>query len=106
MNYNRISVAKKLEISHRSNDVFSLESINSVLLEFAGYNFEIWKCDPDDAVDLSYQDLGFVDSLFFMVFLTKIENEFNIKFTNQEIQSDQFRKLSGIASLVQNKING
>ena len=83
--------------------MFSHESVNSVLLDFAGYSPETWQCDPDEAVNLFYQDLGFVDSLFFLVFLIKIENEFNIKFTNLEIQSDQFRKLSGVASLVLDK---
>ena len=86
-------------------EMFSLESVNSVLLDFAGYSPETWQCGPDEAVNLFYQDLGFVDSLFFLVFLIKIENEFNIKFTNSEIQSDQFRKLSGITSLVLGKTN-
>lgn len=83
--------------------MFSRESVNLVLLDFAGYSPDTWQCGPDEAVNLFYQDLGFVDSLFFLVFLIKIENEFNIKFTNLEIQSDQFRKLSGINSLVLDK---
>jgi acyl carrier protein len=83
--------------------MFSYESVNSVLLDFAGYSPETWQCGSDEAVNLFYQDLGFVDSLFFLVFLIKIENEFNIKFTNSEIQSDQFRKLSGVTSLVLDK---
>lgn len=83
----------------------NLDSINSTLLDFAGYRPEVWDCGPIEALDIFYQDLGFVDSLFFMVFLIKIETEFKINFTNLEIQSDQFRKLSGIASLVQVKLN-
>ena len=84
--------------------MFSRESVNLVLLDLAGYSLDTWQCGPDEAVDLFYQDLGFVDSLFFLVFLIKIENKFNVKFTNLEIQSDQFRQLSGINSLVLGKI--
>jgi len=80
------------------------ELVRSILLECAGYNAETWNCTSIEALDLFYQDLGFIDSLFFLVFVKKIENEFNVEFTREEIQSDQFRKLSGIANLLLGKM--
>jgi len=79
------------------------ESLHATLLECAGYSRATWNCSSREALDLFYQDLGLVDSLFFLVFVIKIENEFNVKFTREEIQSDQFRKLSGVASLILDK---
>lgn len=47
---------------------------------------------------------GLVDSLFAMQLVTFIEKEFEIGITNDELDLENFKSISAITSLVENKI--
>ena len=60
----------------------------------------------EDAVFTDEDDifkLGFVNSLFAMKLLTFIENEFNIKVENEEMELSNFNSVSNIVGFIDRK---
>lgn len=53
-----------------------------------------------------YLDHGHVDSLGLIKFIFEIEDEFQIQFSPEETQSDEFRTVGGLASLIRSKLSG
>lgn len=80
-----------------------LEFICEKVLEIAGYSSEMWLCAPEEAVYVSFQDKGLVDSLAFFVFVTRLEEEFSIRFSHEELEGDRFRTIITIAKLILSK---
>ena len=53
--------------------------------------------------DYRYLDTGHVDSLNIMQFILEIEESFGISFSAEDTQSDEFRTIGGIITLVERK---
>lgn len=49
-------------------------------------------------------EIGLVNSLFAMQLVTFIEKEFEIEITNDELDLENFKSISAITSLIENKI--
>ncbi len=53
--------------------------------------------------DYRYLDAGHVDSLNIMQFILEIEESFDISLSAEDTQSDEFRTVGGIITLVERK---
>jgi acyl carrier protein len=61
----------------------------------------------DDVVDirsLRFIDEGYVSSLGLIQIVVLLEDEFNIEFTDQELESESFRTIGGLAELIADKL--
>ncbi len=69
---------------------------------------EIVKADslPDaELLNKNYLDGGLFDSFQLIEIITKIENEFGIKFLMNDLTSQKFQTLQGISELIKEGIN-
>lgn len=56
--------------------------------------------------DVNYFEKGWIDSFKFISFINDIENEFKIKFSNEEFQNRNFSTINGLADIIRGKIHG
>jgi acyl carrier protein len=64
---------------------------------------------PQDKTALQgcrYLDLGLVSSFEIINFIMELEDEFSISFTPEDTQSDQFRIIGGVATMITEKQAG
>ena len=59
--------------------------------------------DLEDRLDEDYLENGFIDSLDLVSFITELEERFDTRFTSNELESQQFRTLAGVAELLDGK---
>lgn len=52
----------------------------------------------------NYLETGWIDSLQFVSFISDIENEFKIRFDNDEFQNKEFSNISGLSELIKEKM--
>jgi acyl carrier protein len=58
-----------------------------------------------DKLAYRYLDAGHIDSLSIINFIIELEEIFNITLSPEDTQSDDFRFISGLATMIDNKIN-
>ena len=88
----------------------TIASLKSILLSLAdseessttSFSDSIAQLSPDDF----YLDLGLIDSFSINSFILLVESEFNVTLTAHDLQSFEFRTLSGLMSIIQSKLNG
>lgn len=78
--------------------------IMEFLLKCAKFDEKIWQCTVSQARDKLYQDLGHVDSLSFISFISAIETNYDIEFTFEELESEKFRTLNGVCKIIEAKV--
>lgn len=54
----------------------------------------------DDILKFNYLDSGFIDSMQLVEMIVSFEAEFNVKFTHEELQSNEFRTIGGLISII------
>ena len=57
-------------------------------------------------LDENYLENGWIDSFKFILFITDIENNFKIKFSNDEFQNRKFATINGLSKIIYDKKNG
>jgi acyl carrier protein len=53
----------------------------------------------------NYLEKGWIDSLKFISFISDIEGNFGIRFSNDEFQDRAFATIAGLSKIIHNKIN-
>lgn len=56
-----------------------------------------------DIKSLNYIEQGYIDSLGLIKFIIELEDEFNIEFTDDELNSPSIRTVGGLVNLVERK---
>ena len=56
-----------------------------------------------DSVNQNYFENGWIDSLKFIDLVTQIEEEFSIRFSNDEFQDRKFSTIEGLAKIIEDK---
>ena len=56
-----------------------------------------------DSVNQNYFENGWIDSLKFIDLVTQIEEEFSIRFSNDEFQDRKFSTIEGLARIIAGK---
>ncbi|MBL77142.1 MAG: hypothetical protein CL763_09690 [Chloroflexi bacterium] len=56
-----------------------------------------------DSINQNYFENGWIDSLKFIDLVTQIEEEFSIRFSNDEFQDRKFSTIEGLARIIERK---
>jgi acyl carrier protein len=78
------------------------EEIISTLVEYLERKKPI--PDRDAIAELDYLAAGYVDSIGFMKYLMFVEDRFDLEFEDEEIESDAFRTIGGLAQMIGQKL--
>ena len=54
----------------------------------------------EQLLSTDYLDNGLVDSLQIVELITRLETEFSIRFSHQDLESERFRALKGVAEII------
>ena len=54
-------------------------------------------------INENYFEKGWIDSLKFIDLITQIEEEFSIRFSNDEFQDRKFSTIEGLAKIIERK---
>ena len=57
--------------------------------------------DDDELMETDYLDSDLIDSLQIVEMITRLENDFAIRFTHVELESEKFRTLKGVGDIIQ-----
>lgn len=57
-----------------------------------------------DGHDLNYAEEGYIDSMGMIQFVVALEDEFQITFTEEELNSPEFKVVGSLADLIQKKM--
>jgi acyl carrier protein len=78
---------------------------NEQVKQFIVEQLEVYgPIETSDLNSFNFIDSGHIDSLGLMKFMIALEAEFDIKFTDDELLSDQFRVVQGLAELIRMKM--
>jgi hypothetical protein len=58
-----------------------------------------------DLWHINYVEAKLFDSISFVKMISEIETEFNVIFSSQDMQSEEFRTASGIIKIIANKLS-
>lgn len=56
-----------------------------------------------DVNDFDYLESGHIDSIALIAFVADLETEFDIEFSDDEIMSEDFRTIGGLAGMISKK---
>lgn len=59
-----------------------------------------------DLNGLNYIDSGYVDSIGIIKFILEIENHFDVQLSDSDIESQEFRTIGGLTTMIQAKLSG
>ena len=81
------------------------ENIKKWIIEWFEENCDVENKEIQNSLNDNYFNNGWIDSLKFIVFVEKIESNFNIRFSNEEFQNEDFAIIEGLTKLIHLKIN-
>lgn len=81
-----------------------MDTIRKTILEFVEREYKLPKDIDFDNFD--YMENGYVDSMGLVQFVAILEDEYDIEFTKEELFSNNFRTINGLANMIQSKIEG
>lgn len=58
------------------------------------------EADDSEMLETDYLDRGIIDSLQLVEFITNIEDRFGVRFSHAQLESEEFRTLGGVASII------
>lgn len=80
--------------------------VKTWLIEWFKANTDLSAEDIGDDLNINYFEKGWIDSFKFISFITNIEENFNIRFSNDQFQDRGFSTIGGVIRLIEEKING
>ena len=80
-------------------------NLTSWIVQWFLKNSNLSENEIDESPEENYLIKGWIDSLKFISFISDIENEFKISFSNNEFQNRKFATINGIVKIIEDKIN-
>jgi acyl carrier protein len=80
--------------------------INDWIIEWVSTNSNVSKSKIVENTNANYFERQWLDSFTFINFITDIEKEFKISFSNEEFQNRDFATIDGLIKIIESKING
>ena len=80
--------------------------VKTWLIEWFKTNADLSEEDIGNDLNVNYFEKGWIDSFKFITFITDIEDNFNIRFSNDQFQDRAFSTIYGVIRLIEEKING
>lgn len=85
------------------NNICSKMEIKNWLINWFTKNSDIKLEDITNNINDDYLAKGWIDSFKFISLIDDIEQEFKIKFLNEEFQKKSFSTISGLAKIIEEK---
>ena len=79
-------------------------NVTDWLIEWFIKNSHIERSEIENNLSENYLSKGWIDSLKFITFVSDIESNFSISFSNDEFQNKSFPLIVGLAKIIQKKI--
>jgi acyl carrier protein len=80
--------------------------IKDWIIEWVSTNSNVSKSKIVENTNANYFERQWLDSFTFINFITDIEKEFKISFSNEEFQNRDFATIDGLIKIIESKING
>jgi acyl carrier protein len=81
------------------------ESIKQWLIDWFVNKTSAREEDLNLALEKSYFEAGWIDSLLFISFISDVEEHFKVSFSNDEFQNREFSTILGLADIITEKKN-
>ena len=79
------------------------DDVKTWIIEWFKENTELK--EGEMGVEDDYFEKGWIDSFKFILFIAKIEERFDIRFSNDEFQDRSFSTIEGITKIIQRAMN-
>jgi len=83
-----------------------MNTIENWTIEWFIKNTDAEKSEILEKLSENYFLEGWIDSLKFILFISEIEDEFQISFSNDEFQNRKFATINGIIEIIKERVNG
>ena len=80
------------------------KSITKYILSVIGKKRKIPNDIKNNYSKFNFVDTGFIDSFEIFVLISKIENKYKIKFSENEISSQKFKTVDGLVKMILSKL--
>ncbi|MEW6044789.1 MAG: hypothetical protein AB1608_11055 [Thermoproteota archaeon] len=80
-------------------------NLESWIIKWFSENATLEENEIISNLEENYLIKGWIDSLKFISFISDIENEFKISFSNDEFQNRKFATIKGLTKIIEEKIN-
>ena len=79
-----------------------MKNVREAILEFIEREYKL----PDDIdyATFNYIENGYVDSMGLIQFVTILEDDFDIEFSEEELLSEKFRTIYGLEEIIMSKL--
>jgi acyl carrier protein len=84
---------------------FTKDEIRGWLSSWFLKNTNIAEGEIEECSSKSYFELGLIDSLKFISFISDLEGHFDIQFSNDEFQDRDFSTMNGLVDIVSKKVD-
>lgn len=74
------------------------------ILDLLGFTPQAWGVSMDEVDRVAYMEEGIIDSLQMVGLIIDLEECFNIQLTAEDTESDRFRTVGGLVSIVDERI--
>ena len=79
--------------------------VKTWLIEWFKTNTDLSEGDIGNNLNANYFEKGWIDSFKFINFITDVEENFDIRFSNDQFQDRTFSTIDGVIRLIEEKIN-
>jgi acyl carrier protein len=81
--------------------------MKTVMLCFEKHaKYPLPKDSEEECLSCRYLDIGLLDSLGFVEMVMELESEFNIFFSDDHLQTEEFQTIGGVVGLIESMIRG
>lgn len=81
--------------------------MNTKITDFIlDYLQRYYTINSEDIMSLNYVETGYIDSMALLLFISSIESEFGIEFTEEEINNNEFMVVGKLIDIVTKKCEG
>jgi len=76
------------------------------IIDWFKENVGVEEDEIEEKYNENYLEIGWIDSFKFISFITEVENNFNVNFSDEQFQDRTFLTISGFINSVESKIDG
>jgi len=80
-------------------------NVKTWIIEWFKKNTDLSEENIGNDLNVNYFEKGWIDSLQFIIFVSEIEENLNIRFSNEQFQDRTFSTIDGVIRIIEEKIN-
>lgn len=80
-----------------------ISEVHAFVLDYLGANKPIPGANPEEKLGYDYLDAGHIDSFEIMQMILSMEERFAIRFSEEDLQSEEIRTIGGLAGIIERR---